>query len=195
MVISVPAQMAEERYMSPGSSVHELTDPEAYRSYARVADVRIQVTAPGRYAAKLIKTNLHKVWMQESKTTLPHVSYYVIPKNRSVFLLLGYDQHAPIRHTGKELGPDQLVLDPLNSELHHRAPADAQWRSLSLFPEDLAAAGHAMIGRELVSPSALQIIRPPPHLLSRLRRLHQATGHLAETAPDILAHPEVARAM
>src|SRR6516225_8389140 len=31
--------------------------------------------------------------------------------------------------------------------------------------------------------------------LLRLRKLHEAAGHLAQTAPDILAKPEVARAM
>jgi AraC-like DNA-binding protein len=62
-------------------------------------------------------------------------------------------------------------------------------------PEDLAAAGNAVIGRELMSPAALQIIRPPPHMMSRLRHLHQAVDHLSEGAPDILAHPEAARAL
>jgi hypothetical protein len=38
-------------------------------------------------------------------------------------------------------------------------------------------------------------IRPLPQLMSRLLSLHEAAGHLAKAAPDILAHPEVARAM
>jgi AraC-like DNA-binding protein len=38
-------------------------------------------------------------------------------------------------------------------------------------------------------------IRPPVLPLSRLLKLHEATGHLAKTTPDILAKPEVARAI
>jgi AraC-like DNA-binding protein len=36
---------------------------------------------------------------------------------------------------------------------------------------------------------------PPPAILSRLLNLHEAAGHLAKTAPDILAKDEVARAI
>jgi len=66
---------------------------------------------------------------------------------------------------------------------------------MSLTLEDLAAAGQAIVGRELTAPRATQIVRPPPHLMSRLLQLHEAAGQLAETVPDVLAHPEVARAM
>src|SRR5205085_3931111 len=44
-------------------------------------------------------------------------------------------------------------------------------------------------------PSLMLPIRPPIASLSRLLQLHEATGHLAKTAPDILAKPEVARAI
>ena len=41
----------------------------------------------------------------------------------------------------------------------------------------------------------MTVVRPPPALMSRLLRLHKAATDLAATAPDILVHPEVARAM
>ena len=66
---------------------------------------------------------------------------------------------------------------------------------MSLLPEDLAAAGRAIIGRKLTPPSFMLPIRPASPSLPRLRQLHEATGHLAKTAPDILAKPEVARAI
>jgi AraC-like DNA-binding protein len=67
---------------------------------------------------------------------------------------------------------------------------------MSLTQEDLAAAGQAIIGRELITPSSLTYrLSPPPAILLRLLNLHKAAGHLAKTAPDILAHPQVARAL
>jgi len=78
---------------------------------------------------------------------------------------------------------------------HHRSAAPCKWGSMSLTREDLAAAGEAIIGRELAPPSFPQRIRPPAPAVSRLLNLHEAAGHLAKTAPDILAKPEVARAM
>jgi AraC-like DNA-binding protein len=73
--------------------------------------------------------------------------------------------------------------------------AGYRWGTISLLHEDLAAAGEALIGRELTAPSSTHRIRPPAPLLSRLTKLHEAAGHLAKTVPDILAQPEVARAL
>ena len=66
---------------------------------------------------------------------------------------------------------------------------------MSLTPEDLAAASEAIIGRPLTPPSFPRWTKPPAPVVSRLLRLHEAAGHLAKTAPDILAKPEVARAI
>ena len=85
MVISVPVRQAEDLRPRLGSTVYELTDPQELRSHARVADARIQITAPGSYKAKLIRTGLHRLSMQEVKTTLPHIGYFAIPRNRSAF--------------------------------------------------------------------------------------------------------------
>jgi AraC-like DNA-binding protein len=56
-----------------------------------------------------------------------------------------------------------------------------------------------MARRSVVFPTPLlptmQIISPGSALFARLSSLHEAAGHLAKTAPDILAHPEVARAL
>ena len=66
---------------------------------------------------------------------------------------------------------------------------------MSLTPEDLAAASDAIIGRPLAAPSFPRWIRPPSAVACRLLQVHEAAGHLAKTAPDILAKPEVARAI
>jgi AraC-like DNA-binding protein len=66
---------------------------------------------------------------------------------------------------------------------------------MSLTPADLAAAGRALVGRELTVPPITQIARPPPALMTRLHNLHEQATQLASTAPDKLAHPEVARSL
>jgi AraC-like DNA-binding protein len=52
-----------------------------------------------------------------------------------------------------------------------------------------------MIGHDLTAPEVSELIRPPAPLMGRLLRLHAAAGQLAATTPDILAHPEVAKAI
>jgi AraC-like DNA-binding protein len=67
--------------------------------------------------------------------------------------------------------------------------------SLSLSTDDLAAFGRALVGRDLNEHSGSRMMRPEPAAMSRLLRLHEATGHLAETAPEVLAIPAVAKGM
>src|SRR5262249_54300434 len=70
-----------------------------------------------------------------------------------------------------------------------------EWGSIALTHQDVAAAGETVIGRELVAPRFTHPIRPPTELFTRLLRLHEATGHLATSAPEILLKTEVARAI
>jgi AraC-like DNA-binding protein len=47
----------------------------------------------------------------------------------------------------------------------------------------------------LAPPTFARCLTPPTLALSRLRELHEAGGHLAKTAPDILAKSEMAQAI
>jgi AraC-like DNA-binding protein len=61
--------------------------------------------------------------------------------------------------------------------------------------ETLAAAARALVRREIATPAFTQMIRPPPARMERLLRLHAAASRLAADASEILACPEVARAI
>jgi len=94
-----------------------------------------------------------------------------------------------------EIPPDRVMFYSQGAEHYQRSPVPCRWASMSLPIEDLAAAGQAIAGRDLAAPKVTTSIRPPPGLLSRLSQLHAAAGRLAATAPAILAHPEVAKAI
>ena len=96
---------------------------------------------------------------------------------------------------GIEMADGQISRTGLDWEWYLRSSAPCGWGSMSLRPEDLAAAGEAIIGRVLVPATFVHRLVPPASVLWRLRKVHEAAGHLAATAPDILAKPEVARAM
>jgi AraC-like DNA-binding protein len=52
-----------------------------------------------------------------------------------------------------------------------------------------------MAGRDLTPPRDTMIVTPPPSAMTKLQRLHAAAGHLAETAPEIIANPDAARGL
>jgi AraC-like DNA-binding protein len=179
----------------PNSTILRFVDPHEYQRSVRAADMKVFVTAPGEYRAELTRIDLHRLWMQRSRVSLPHITHSAVNKARSVTFFLTHARQTPMHHSGVELLPGDMMFDSPGAEHYHRSSAECQWGAMSLTPEDLAAAGRALVGNDLTAPAVTRRIRPPPHLMSRLLRLHEAADHLASGAPNILAHPEVARAL
>src|SRR5262249_43246300 len=62
-------------------------------------------------------------------------------------------------------------------------------------PRPRAACGDALPRRPLIAPAAGRILRPTPSAAAQLRHLLAKACRVAETNPDIIAHPEAARAL
>lgn len=67
--------------------------------------------------------------------------------------------------------------------------------ALGLPRQDFVEAARVLVGRDFTEHTDARLLLPPPNLLSRLLRLTQAVNGLAADVPDILAQPEVARAI
>jgi len=180
----------------PDSAVLTFTDPDAYYATIRTAEVKGVVTVRGDYRAELTRIELSQLWMQRGVEGLPRIMN-VRRRDPRVALCFATDQQqAPLHVRGMELGRSEIAVLGSGSADHHLSSTACRWAAMSLMPEDLAAAGRAILGREVTAPSPLTYrLSPPPAVLSRLLSLHESAGHLAKTAPDILAHPEVARAL
>ncbi len=178
------------------SAVLTFTDPDAYHANIRRTQVvEGVVTARGEYRSELTRTDLHRLWMQRGDENLARVLNFA-PAGERVPILFATDQRqAAMYFSGLELSPDEIIIIGFGAASHHRSSAACRWGAISLTLEDLVAAGQAIIGRELTAPPFTYRIRPPPALFARLLNLHEAAGHLAKTAPDIVAQPDVARAL
>ena len=178
----------------PDSAVLPFTDPDVYHAAIRNAQVEGVVTARGSFSAELTRIDLHRLWMLRGEESLARVHNVAIGRSR-VSIFFTTDRNSPEYVDGMELPQGKILVFGLGSVGHLRSAAGSQWGTMSLTLEDLAAAGQAIIGREVIALSDTHCIRPPPQFMSRLLSLHEAAGHLAKTVPDILANPEVARAM
>jgi len=177
------------------SAVLQFSDPFEHQAAIINSDNELLVTGRGDYRANLTRIRLHHLVMQRGQQMLSHVTSGALSSSRrAIFFLDTVDQPA-IFHSGKQIERDQILFFSPSAEYHQRITAPFQWAVMSLVPDDLAAAGRAITGHDLVAPAATRSIQVPSNLITRLRTLHRAAGHLAATAPDILAHPEVARAM
>ena len=179
----------------PNSVMFKSSDPYEHQRAIRAAEISLIVTAPGRFRADLTRIDLHQLWMQRSRELLPRIAHSAVRGDRNVIFFLADTNQASIYHTGIEIQPGHIVFDRRGAEHHHRSSSACYWGSMSLTPDDLAAAGQAVAGYDLIAPKVTRMIRPPDNLMSRLLRLHETAGHLAANVPDLLAHPEVSKAI
>jgi AraC-like DNA-binding protein len=179
----------------PTSAVLNFADPYEYTKAVQAANLQVTVAARGSFEATLTRIRLDRLWMQRAHVSLPSVTHSAVAKDRAMIFLQFDPDQAPIVHSGVAVTPGEIVAYSSGSEHHYRTSAAYQCGGMSLSPEDLAEFGETLVGRELNTPATSRVLRPPANLMSRLLSLHKAAGDLAATAPDILAHPEVGKAL
>jgi AraC-like DNA-binding protein len=179
----------------PSSSVRVFTDPEAYFAGTRNLQIEGLVLQRGEFRAESTHIDLHRLFIFRSDESLPRLMKVTPSGTRAGIVFATDPGQLAMRINGIEIAGGQISRTGLDWEWYLRSSAPCRWGSMSLEPEDLAAVGEAIIGRELVPATFARSLTPSEPVLSRLRKLHEAAGHLAQTAPDILAKSEVARAM
>ena len=179
----------------PSSATRTFTDPDMYFAGIRNLQIAGVVTKRGEFRAESTRIDLHRLWMHRIDESLPRIMRITPSGTRSVILFATDPYQPKMQVSGIEASQDQIAMVGLDWPYYLRSSAACGWATMSLTPEDLAATSEAIIGHPLMPPSFPLWTKPPTPVVSRLSRLHEAAGHLAKTAPDILAKPEVARAI
>jgi len=178
----------------PSSAIRTFTDPEIYFAGIRNLQIDGVVTRRGEFRAASTRIDLHQLWMHRFEEKLPRIMR-ITPSGSRVLLLFATDPaQSAMQVSGMEISQDQTAIFGLDSAYYLRSSAACEWGTVSLTPEDLAAAAEAITGRPLTPPCFPRRIKAPARAVSRLLELHDAAGRLAKIAPDVLAQPEVARA-
>jgi hypothetical protein len=179
----------------PSSAVRIFTDPDEYFAGIRNLQIDGLVVERGAFRAESTRIDLHRLWMHRIDESLARIMR-ITPSGKRSLILFATDPDQPkMQVSGIETSQDQIPMFGLDRPYYLRSSAACGWGTMSLTPEDLAAASEAVIGRPVTPPSFPRWTSPPAPVVSRLLQLHEAAGHLAKTAPDILAKPEVARAI
>jgi AraC-like DNA-binding protein len=179
----------------PSSATRAFIDPDMYFSGIRNLPIQGVVTKRGKFRAESTRIDLHRLWMHRFDERLPRIMR-ITPSGRRLVILFATNPYQPnMQVSGIERSQDQITVIGSHGPYYLRSSAACGWGTMSLTPEDLAAVSEPIIGRPLTLPSFPRCTSPPAPVASRLLRLHEAAGHLAKTAPDILAKPEVARAI
>ena len=163
-----------------------------YQAALRISDVQIFPTAKGKFQAELMQINLDSLWMQRGHENLPHVVVGTVRPVRKAISFLTEEQE--MVYCGQQVLPGSIIIQRSDTQ-HRRNGANRHWGSMSLTHDDFDAACKAITGREIPRETLQLIVRPRPDLMSKLLKAHETVGKIAETTPDVLAMPEVSRAL
>ena len=176
-----------------GSSVREFTDSDDYASSVRAAKIQLAITGRGRFAAKLVRVDLHRLWLQRFEDNLPRIAHKSHFAGRAIFVFSG--SSPDLVRNGIVMGKATLRRCGDDRESYELSAGRALTGAMSLPVGDMAAFGAEIAGCDLSPPPYEQVVTPPPVALASLHRAHAAAGYLAEHAPDIITNPEAARGL
>jgi AraC-like DNA-binding protein len=176
------------------SAVRNFTDPDAYAAAIRHARFQLTVTERGHFTAEIICIDLHRLWMQRFSDSLPHITHSDSPGGRAIISFR--TQPGPgLSWNGFDVQPAHIIRHRESGSSYLYSSGATSIGTMSLPLEDMASVGVVIAGCDLTPPHDALVVTPQPEAMAKLRRLHAAAGHLAETAPEVIAHPEAARGL
>jgi AraC-like DNA-binding protein len=178
------------------SQVLEFTDPDRHQAAAsRVENLSIVITAPGKFRSEIASVELHNLSMDQGRMSLPRIIRGTPKLGSCRFHFPTFDNQAPATFNGIETPAPSIAFSNPGAEFIASVPAENRWGRINLPSEKLASASRVLTGREIAPPKRMDFLRPAPALMARLQNVHLAAMRLAATAPQILAHDEVAKAI
>jgi AraC-like DNA-binding protein len=178
----------------PSSQVRTFTDSDEYAAAIRATNAELTVTGPGQFTAKLIRIDLHRLWMQRAFDNLPRIAHPTNIAGRAPVSFRTKPGPSLLTH-GLEMQPTNIVRHSEAQGYYRRSSGRAAYASMSLSVADMVSFGAAISGVDLTPPKDPLIHRPPPSAMAKLQRLHAAAGDLAQNAPEIIASPEAAHGL
>lgn len=170
-------------------------DPDRFQASIRAPNYEVLATSRSGFRATTTRIDLDRLWMHRTAKSGPAVVRSMSHTGRvGIMFLTDAEQAAPLRN-GFELSAQDVVIHHPGSVNHLWSQGPTRLAMMSLALEDAAAAGLAIAGREATAPAETCVTRPAPALLARLRALHGAAGHLAQSDPGAFVRPAVVRSL
>ncbi len=172
----------------------KFANPDDYQAGIRDASVNLIITGSGDFHARLTWLNLRRLHVLRGCENLPRIGFISLSPAQ-VFVSFPASADPLLSYGGLGLQFGDVVFHSRGERMHLRTNGESQWGLISLPPEQLAACGKALTGLKITSPPAGRVLRPSRSAAVRLLRLHSKACRLAETRHELIANPEVARAL
>jgi AraC-like DNA-binding protein len=176
------------------SAVYSFTDPDEYAATARATRVELTISKRGPFNAKLIRIDLHRLWMQRYTDNLPRIGYWANVPGRAI-ISFRIEPGPSLRSSGVEMAASKIFRRSEAQEYFQQSSGSACFGSMSLPVEEMVSAGAAIAGCDLTPPKDTLVVTPAPSAMARLQGLHAAAAVLAENTPEIIANPDAAHGL
>jgi AraC-like DNA-binding protein len=178
----------------PGGATGRFTDPEDYVANLRGMAVELVVTHPGRFDGRLTSAQLPHIDLLCAQESLPRIAYISL-RPPSLFVTFLMQPGPPLLINGVALQHGEIAFHASGEHFHQRTTGTACWGLLAIAPQFASIYAAVLAGRHFRLPQAGLVYCPPSAAATRFLRLHARIGHLAETRPASICHPEVARTL
>jgi AraC-like DNA-binding protein len=178
----------------PSSAVRTFSDPDEYAAAIRATNTELTVTGRGQFTAKLIRIDLHRLWMQWASDNLPRVAHSTNIAGRAV-VSFRTRPGPSLLTAGLEMQPTNIVRHSEGQHYYRRSSGLAAYGSISLPVTVMVSFGAAIAGVDLTPPQDPMIHTPPASAMMKLQRLHAVAVRLTENAPEIIANPHAAHGL
>ena len=169
-------------------------NPDDYQAGVEDASVNLILTGGGDFNARLTWLRMRRFHVLHGRENLPRVAFISLSPAR-VFISFPASAGPSLTYGGHGLQFGDVVFHSRGERMHQRTNGESQWGLISLPPEQLAACSKALTGRKITSPPAGRVLRPTRSAATRLLRLHSKACRLAEKRRELIANPEVVRAL
>ncbi len=177
------------------STIHAAADPYELQAAVRPSDVRLMVAGRGRFEASITRIDLHRLWLQRGRESLPRIWHAGPSRERSIIGFLTGGAGGAVRN-GMNFPIGAIAQLSSRNEYWYRTLGEVQWAAMSLPIANMAEIGALYAGRDVTPKRGDEEIRIPiSPAMARLQRLHAVAGQLAVHAPQIIAQPEPARGL
>src|ERR1700712_4651975 len=145
----------------PASSVRSFADPDEYATSIRASKIQLAITGRGNFATKLVRVDLHQLWLQRLDDNLPRIAHAANLKGRAIITFRSGSGPELLRN-GRPMEPFELWRCAESQESYSRSTEQAINSTMSLPIEDMVKFGAEMAGFDLAPPVFEQIVTPPP---------------------------------
>lgn len=176
------------------SSVQSYPDLERYELAFVGARVEVVPTRSGPFSARSVRVVFSRLWIASGEESGPCIKHLTQVPTRAFITFLtrpGPD----VMVDGLAMPTTGLLRHSQAHTYHERSTGPTSRGAMSLPIEDMAAAGIAVAGCDLMPPRETLRVTPPITAMTNLLRLHAEASALAEAEPLVIGHTEVTRSV